>query len=230
LVAENIQSEQTQKTNLEEQSLLDLSEAAQHKKHHKRGKKHHNKHSHHAHVSESPIANSKPEKSLVQTETNNVVKKTVPSSNSLLNTKASNQTLFDKHAQVVDIPIDEVKAITLKVSPTYALDQVESVTLKSFRKVVGYDTFNSILKKDRDEKKDQADHYNVTVSMMVKRVPEATAAAPLVDPYGDKKSLAQTLDKGFPYDDGDSSIDDMVPKWKSPKAPQPATLVGRLNE
>ena len=70
----------------------------------------------------------------------------------------------------VDIPIDEVKAITLKVSPTYNLDRVESVTLKSFRKVVGYDTFNSILKEDRDEKKDPSDHYNVTVSMMIQRV------------------------------------------------------------
>lgn len=75
------------------------------------------------------------------------------------------------------IPIDEVKAITLKVAPTFTRDVVESVTLKSFRKVIGYDTFNSILKKDRDEVKDSADHYNITVSMMVKRVPADKASA-----------------------------------------------------
>lgn len=90
-----------------------------------------------------------------------------PAAKSLLATKEKNQNDFDKFAQNVDIPIDELKAITLKVSPTYALDHVESVTLKSFRKVVGYDTFNSILKGDRDEKKDISDHYNVTVSMMI---------------------------------------------------------------
>jgi hypothetical protein len=33
------------------------------------------------------------------------------------------------------------------------------------------DTFNSILKKDRDETKDPADYYNVTVNMLVKREP-----------------------------------------------------------
>ena len=95
----------------------------------------------------------------------------------------------------VDIPIDEVKAITLKVSPTYALDRVESVTLKSFRKVVGYDTFDSILKGDRSEKKDISDHYNITVSMMVQRIPEEAAAAPARDPFNGGKSLAESLDK-----------------------------------
>jgi hypothetical protein len=45
------------------------------------------------------------------------------------------------------------------------------VTLKAFRKIIGFDTFNSILKKDRDETKDPADYYNVTVSMLVKREP-----------------------------------------------------------
>ena len=128
----------------------------------------------------------------------------------------------------VDIPIDEVKAITLKVSPTYKLDRVESVTLKSFRKVVGYDTFNSILKEDRDEKKDPSDHYNVTVSMMIQRVPEDRSPPPLVDPYAGGKTLAETLDKGFPYDDNDNSPDDQVANWKN-KMPNPATLVGKLN-
>jgi hypothetical protein len=68
-----------------------------------------------------------------------------------------------------------VQAIGVKVSPTYQLDDIQSVTLKSFRKVVGYDTFQSILQKDRNEKKDPADYYNVTVSMMIKRNPANAA-------------------------------------------------------
>jgi len=106
-----------------------------------------------------------------------------------MNTKAADQDNFDKFSQNVDIPIDETRAITLKLSPTWNLDRVDSVTLKSFRKVVGYDTFNSILKKDRDEKKDPADYYNVTVSLMVKRVPEATSSPPLQDPYDGTRTL-----------------------------------------
>jgi len=149
-----------------------------------------------------------------------------PASNSLVKTGAKND--FEAYSMPVDIPIDEVKAITLKVSPTYHLDQVESVTLKSFRKVVGYDTFNSILKEDRDEKKDPSDHYNVTVSMMIRRIPEEKAPAPLRDPYDGSKTLAETLDKGFPYDDADNSPDDQVANWKNKKV-NPATLVGKLN-
>jgi hypothetical protein len=143
-------------------------------------------------------------------------------------TKAKNADEFDKFSQNVDVPIDEIKAITLKVAPTYTRDHVESVTLKSFRKVHGYDTFNSILKKDRDEKKDPSDHYNVTVSMMIQRVPEEKAPPPLRDPYNGEKTLAETLDKGFPYDDADNSPDDQVANWKN-KLPNPATLVGKLN-
>ena len=100
--------------------------------------------------------------------------------------------------------------------------------MKSFRKVVGYDTFNSILKKDRDEKKDPSDYYNVTISLMVKRTPEITAAAPLKDPYNGESSFSSTLDKGFPYDDADGSVDDQTPNW-SKKAQSMATLVGKLN-
>ena len=146
----------------------------------------------------------------------------------MISTKAKKGDTFDKNSQTVDVPIDEVRAITMKVSPTYALDRVESVTLKSFRKVVGYDTFNSILKNDRDEKKDPADYYNITVSMMVRRTPEALAARPANDPYSNTQTLSESLDKGFPYDDGDSSIDDMTPTWKG-KKPSEATLVGKLN-
>ena len=138
-----------------------------------------------------------------------------PKANNLINVKATSQDQFDKYAQNVDVPIDEVKAITMKVSPTFSRDRVESVTLKSFRKVVGYDTFDSILKGDRSEKKDISDHYNITVSMMVQRIPEASAAAPARDPFNGGKSLAESLDKGFPYDDGDSSPDNMTPNWKN---------------
>ena len=103
----------------------------------------------------------------------------------------------------MSVPIDEKRALTVKVSPTYALDEINSVTLKSFRKIVGYDTFESIRRKNRNESKDTSDYYNVTVSMMVKRRPAEVASAPARDPYAPDgaPALAATLDKGFPYDD-----------------------------
>ena len=106
------------------------------------------------------------------------------------------------HTQSVSVPIDEKQAMTLTVAPSYALDEVNSVTLKSFRKIVGYDTFDSIRKGDRNEAKDTSDYYNVTVSMMVRRKP-AAAAAVSKDPFNPNgaASLASTLDKGFPYDE-----------------------------
>ena len=200
-----------------------------HKKHHKKAKKHHKKKHH---KQEEQHQEEHHDESLAQKETKQnpapLAKTAPPAAKTFIATKEKQQDEFDKYSQNVDVPIDEVKAINLKVSPTYALDRVESVTLKSFRKVVGYDTFNSILKKDRDEKKDIADYYNVTVSLMVKRVPEATHAAPLKDPYDGSKSLSQTLDKGFPYDDGDNSIDDQTPNWRNPRVSNPIN-VGRLN-
>merc|ERR1712153_86405 len=48
--------------------------------------------------------------------------------------------ILASHSQLVSVPIDEKRALALKVSPTYTLDSVNSVTLKSFRKIVGYDT------------------------------------------------------------------------------------------
>ena len=75
------------------------------------------------------------------------------------------------------------------------LDEVNSVTLKSFRKIVGYDTFESIRKNDRAESKDISDYYNVTVSMMVRRKPVDTAGP------SSTQTLAAKLDKGFPYDE-----------------------------
>ena len=120
-----------------------------------------------------------------------------------LSAMKSDAEILESHSQIVNVPIDEKRALTLKVSPTYSLDVVNSVTLKAFRKIVGYDTFESIRKADRGEVKDPSDYYNVTVSMMVQRKPLELAPAPARDPYNPDgaPSLASTLDKGFPYDD-----------------------------
>jgi hypothetical protein len=122
------------------------------------------------------------------------------------------------------VPIDEVKAITMKVSTTFDRDVIDSVTLKSFRKVIGYDTFESILNEDRHETKDPDDHYNITVSMMVRRLP-APEAAIEISPYNGH--LAASLDKGFPYDD-DGDLTDSTESYKK-HAPSTATQVGVLN-
>ena len=118
-------------------------------------------------------------------------------------TSKSDADVMASHAQTVAVPIDEKRALTVKVSPTYVLDEINSVTLKSFRKIVGYDTFESIRRKNRNESKDTSDYYNVTVSMMVRRKPAEAASAPAKDPYAPDgvPSLAAQLDKGFPYDD-----------------------------
>ena len=106
-------------------------------------------------------------------------------------------------SQTFSVPIDEKKALSLTVAPNYNLDTVNSVTLKAFRKIVGYDTFESIRKQDRSEVKDSSDYYNVTVSMMIQRKPAAAATPTASDPYNPNGStnLAASLDKGFPYDD-----------------------------
>ena len=56
---------------------------------------------------------------------------------------------------------------------------------------------------DAVQERGLADYYNVTVSMMVQRVPLEVAPAPPRDPYAPDgaPSLAASLDKGFPYDD-----------------------------
>lgn len=110
----------------------------------------------------------------------------------------------DKRSQLVQVPIDEVAAIGIKASPTYDLDDIQSVTLKAFRKVIGYDTFDAILKKDRAETKDPADYYNVTVSMMIKRNAKETKKYEPAQLEG--KPLNKALDKGFPYDDSDIDV------------------------
>ena len=118
-------------------------------------------------------------------------------------TSKTDAEIMASHSQTVAVPIDEKRALTVRVSPTYVLDEINSVTLKSFRKIVGYDTFESIRRKNRNESKDTSDYYNVTVSMMVRRKPAEASAAPARDPYNPEgaPSLAATLDKGFPYDD-----------------------------
>merc|ERR1711934_1064615 len=64
---------------------------------------------------------------------------------------------------------------------------------------------------------------------MVTRVPlPATAATP--DAYNGGSTIADRLDKGFPYDDGDGTIDDAVPAFKKRAAPSPAVNVAVLNE
>ena len=105
---------------------------------------------------------------------------------------------------------------------------MESVTLKSFRKVIGYDTFSSILKKNVDEKKLTADHYNVTISIMVRRDPKPIALSG--DPFQNTTGLSASLDKGFPYDDADNSIDDQAPNFAKKKFVSPQSILGTLND
>ena len=59
------------------------------------------------------------------------------------NDQTSNNEEF-AHTKEVSVPIDEIDAMTLKFAPKYILDTIESVQLKSMRKLVGYDTFESI--------------------------------------------------------------------------------------
>ena len=145
-----------------------------------------------------------------------------PKSKSLIGTKGGAD---DARSQIAQVPIDEVDAIGIKVSPTFGQDDIQSVTLKSFRKVIGYDTFESILKEERNEKKDPADYYNVTVSMMIKRNPAMKATFDkFMTPDG--KTLGQVIDKGFPYDDADSTLTESIKKVNLMSV---GTIVGKLN-
>ena len=84
------------------------------------------------------------------------------------NDKSSNDEQF-AHTKNVTVPIDEFEPVTLKFAPSYILDTVESITLKSFRKITGYDTFESIRTLKRTAKKDTSDYYNITVNVMARR-------------------------------------------------------------
>jgi len=130
--------------------------------------------------------------------------------------------------QLVKIPIDDYDAIGVVVSPTFPLDDIKSVTLKSFRKVIGYDTFDAIRKGSRSETKDVNEYYNVTVSMLVMREPAAPAAAIAVDTFQGGKTLKDLLDKGFPYDDGDVDVTERAAAGQLGRMSAKA-IIGKLN-
>ena len=127
---------------------------------------------------------------------------------------------------LVHAPIDEVEPIAVKLAPTFGRDTVLSAHVGAFRKVVGYDTFDSILKQGRDEIKDPNDYYNVSINMMIQRSPTG-GAAKVLDQWNGGQLIAPKLDKGFPYDDGDSTISDKV---KGPhKSGDRGQAAGKLN-
>ena len=102
------------------------------------------------------------------------------------------------------MPVDDKKPLKVKIQPTYSLDMIQSITLKSFRKVVGYDTFEAIRRNRRSEVKDSSEFYNVTVNFMVRR----KTMQSIVNACGGPKHnitdrISPKMDKGFPYDDAD---------------------------
>ena len=97
-------------------------------------------------------------------------------------------------------------------------DRIGSVQLLNFHQVIGYNTFDQILKKSNDEVDPESDWYNVTVNMMVQRVhPHTASLLNSNDKKGHHERLIDTLDKGFPYDDADVSITDTADNFKSKK-------------
>merc|ERR1711865_226579 len=64
--------------------------------------------------------------------------------------------------------------------------------------------------------------------MGVKRDPEEAHVPPAADVFDGGKTLSKIIDKGFPYDDGDNSIEDQTPKWSKKKTETPIN-VGKLN-
>ena len=130
--------------------------------------------------------------------------------------------------QLVKVPIDDYDSIGVVLSPTFPLDDIKSVTLKSFRKVIGYDTFDAIRKGSRSETKDVNEYYNVTVSMLVMREPAQPAAAIAVDTFQGGKTLKQMLDKGFPYDDGDVDVTEKAAAGQLGRMSAKA-IIGKLN-
>ena len=73
-----------------------------------------------------------------------------------------------------------------------------------------------------------SDHYNITMTVMVKRDPETAHTPPPAETFDGGKTLSKIIDKGFPYDDGDNSIEDQTPKWSKKKTETPIN-VGKLN-
>ena len=75
--------------------------------------------------------------------------------------------------------------------------------MKSFRKVVGYDTFEAIRKNKRSENKDTSDYYNVTVNFIVRRKSIHDLENACGGPKRNITKITPLMDKGFPYDDDD---------------------------
>lgn len=65
---------------------------------------------------------------------------------------------------------------------------------------------------------------------MVKRLPEPAAVPTVVNSLtGETETLAASLDKGFPYDDGDNTISDAAISYIRPQEPSVGVLLGKLN-
>ena len=91
-------------------------------------------------------------------------------------------------------------------------DRVGSVQLVNFHQVIGYNTFDQILKKSNDEVDPESDWFNLTVNIMVQRV------HPHTDSLVNKgHRLIDSLDKGFPYDDADVPITNTADNFKQKK-------------
>ena len=103
------------------------------------------------------------------------------------------------------MPVDDKMPLKVKIQPTYILDMIQSITLKSFRKVVGYDTFEAIRRNHRSEVKDSSDYYNVTVNFIVRRksMQDIANACGVVARNHTTEKISPKIDKGFPYDDAD---------------------------
>jgi hypothetical protein len=151
--------------------------------------------------------------------------KKAPENHVLAKETSDNAPTAGPNEFLVHAPIDEIEPITVKLGPTFERDEVMSARLGAFRKIVGYDTFDSILKQNRDEVKDPNDYYNVTVNMLIKR---NAVGAPnkVLDEWNGGEAIIPKLDKGFPYDDGDNTISDKV---KGPSASDKGKPAGKLN-
>jgi hypothetical protein len=150
--------------------------------------------------------------------------KKAPVNNVLAKTALFNNTV-GANEFLVHAPIDEVNPISVKLAPTFERDTVMSARVGAFRKIVGYDTFDSILKQERDEIKDPNDYYNVSINMMIKRVPNL-GPNKVLDAWNGGEQITPKLDKGFPYDDGDNTISDKV---KGSQPSDKGKAAGKLN-
>merc|ERR1712195_299308 len=77
-------------------------------------------------------------------------------------TMKTDAEILESHSQIVQVPIDEKRALSFKVSPTYTLDEVNSVTLKSFKRLLV--TTPSIQSEERIETKPKTHHHTIMLS------------------------------------------------------------------